>query len=312
MQLKSQGRYKDAVAVLSQYLREDPHSIDVLAQRAGYYCEMGEFEKSLQDGNRAIKINPKSAIGYHCVGNAYKEMAMPKQAVEAYSKGLEFSTEPHETTSLLYHRGSQYASLGNYQKCIDDSTRCLEIGMGPKVDTRGQRAGAYQALHQDAKAIADYTILIQDSLKSKDKGGIKYLMHRARAYEGVGKFDKAIEDYTMSLKYQPNDEHCLTKRAECFSRSKKNLQAINDYTEVAKLDPDGWRTYLARGKEYSTIKDFKKAIEDFGRALKLDPPDPATIYEARSKAFEALGDNARASADLEQARKPKPNANFPF
>lgn len=310
MELKSKRRYEEAVSELSKYLRQDPRSIGVLSFRSGLYLEMGNFARALEDANRIVKLDPKSPVGYHHVGNVYKEKSMPQEAIEAYSHALKLCTDSREKGSLLYHRGSQYATLGQLQKCIDDSTQGLTVDNTHNVDTLGQRGVAYQALHQHDKAINDFTKLIGYSANTKEKSGMKYIMYRARSYEEIGRFDKAIEDYSLSLKYQPNDEHCLSKRAECFSRSKKNLQAISDYTKVIDLDPDSWRTYLARGKEYCTIKDFKKAIEDFGKALKLDPPQPATIYEARSKAFESVGDKARASADLELARKAKATPPF--
>lgn len=310
MQMKAQGRYKEAVSLLSDHLREDPRSVRTLSLRSGCLLQMGDHTRALQDANRIVKMDPKSPVGYHSIGNVYKESVMPKEAIEAYSKALKLCTDPYEKASILYHRGSQYAALGQIQKCIDDSTKALETESGHNVDVLGQRGVAYQALHQHEKAIKDFTALIDGLSKRKDKGGSKYIMYRARSYEEIGKFDKAIEDYTLSLKFQPRDEHCLSKRAECYSRSKRHSQAIVDYTRVIELDPDSWRTFLARGKEYCITKEFKKGIEDFNKALKLEPPQPATIYEARSKAHALLGDKTRASADLELARKAKVSVPF--
>lgn len=278
--------------------------------RSGLYCQMGDYNKALQDANRMLKLDPKSPFAYHDLGLVYKEVAKPKEAIVAFTKALELSVTKDGKASNYYHRGSQYASIGEYQKCIDDSTRSLEIG-GRRVDSLAQRAISYQALNQHAKAVDDFTTIIQNALKTNDMNGVRHLMHRAYSYEQLGKFDKAIADYSLSSKYQPADEICISKRAIAFSKSGKHFEAIKDFTKVIELDTDGgWRTFLARGKEYAAIKEYKKAISDYNKALEMDPPDPATIYEARAKAFQSLGDSAKANADLGQARKVKSNTPF--
>ena len=59
---------------------------------------------------------------------------------------------------------------------------------------------------------------------------------------------------------------------------------------------------LKRGQRDLAIRDFRRAIDEYTEALRLDSKH-LTAYLYRARAYEQLGEDDKAEADLAAARK---------
>jgi Tfp pilus assembly protein PilF len=59
---------------------------------------------------------------------------------------------------------------------------------------------------------------------------------------------------------------------------------------------------LRRGHRDLAVWDFERAIAEYSEVLRIDPGQ-LTAYLYRARAYEAVGDDEKAEADLASARK---------
>jgi tetratricopeptide (TPR) repeat protein len=58
-------------------------------QGRGAHYEKAEFDRAIADLNKAIEINPKSALAYSNLGWTYEAMGDEREAITQYRKALE-------------------------------------------------------------------------------------------------------------------------------------------------------------------------------------------------------------------------------
>ena len=59
--------------------------------RAEAYCELGQYERAIQDYSKVIEINPKAAHLYHNRGIAYQELGNEEKAQADFAKAKKLS-----------------------------------------------------------------------------------------------------------------------------------------------------------------------------------------------------------------------------
>ena len=82
--------------------------------------------------------------------------------------------------------------------------------------------------------------------------------------------------------------------------------AIADSTKAIKLNENNASVYHTRGAAKAAIEDYDGAITDLDRCLDLKS-DFAEAYYARGLVYQKIGQQEKADADFEQAKKLDPN-----
>ncbi len=134
---------------------------------------------------------------------------------------------------------------------------------------------------------------------------------RGMAYQATEKYDNAIQDYTTAINKRrgPYDDQSwdneliFVNRGDAYFQKGDYQNAIQDYTrsiEINKQGADSDRNMaLQSRKEDNKIRYFYEAIQKDWRN--------ADIYLKRGRAYQAMGDNLKATEDLQEALRLKPN-----
>jgi tetratricopeptide (TPR) repeat protein len=102
---------------------------------------------------------------------------------------------------------------------------------------------------------------------------------RAAAFDARHEYAAAIADYTQAIALQPSAEHDYYERALDYLRNQEPEAALDDLTAALKLKPDDDVALMARGNLRLQQKDEDGAAADFGAAAKIQPNDRATAAE---------------------------------
>ena len=100
--------------------------------------------------------------------------------------------------------------------------------------------------------------------------------------------------------------HRRCTAAGCSIRAKnRTQQAIDDFTAANGLKPQQAEPLLGRAVSYLALDKFKEAAADLDEAVQADPQN-AQIWTTRGKAYERLGDKAKAAESYGRAVNLRP------
>jgi tetratricopeptide (TPR) repeat protein len=89
------------------------------------YSKMGNYQKVLEDSNKAIELDPNNALGYINRSFANIKLGNYRGAIQDAIRALELDPG----NALCYaNRGDAHYNLGNYEKAISDYKTGARIG----------------------------------------------------------------------------------------------------------------------------------------------------------------------------------------
>jgi tetratricopeptide (TPR) repeat protein len=176
-------------------------------------------------------------------------------------------------SNLYYERGNIYFRRGEYKNALSDAAQCI------KANPRSThcfifRGSIYLKLAQYEDAFEDF-----DKSINQSSGFAEAFYGRGAAYYHKGDYEPALADLDHALQLNRRHSGAYYYRALLLAE------------RGAKLNENA-ETYGQAKEEY------KKAVEDLTSVIEIDlrkvKPE---VFLKRARAYEALGDIARAEAD---------------
>ena len=108
----------------TQQKQAEARDADFYINRGMDYGKKDQFDQAMSDFNKALEIDPTSAMAYHHRGVLYTFKGQYDQAFSDFSKALEINPR---FASAYSSRGRAYMAKGQYDQAISDYTKALEI-----------------------------------------------------------------------------------------------------------------------------------------------------------------------------------------
>lgn len=188
-------------------------------------------------------------------------------------------------------------------------TACSEVIQTAKPAAREMalaflnRAGAYKATGDQARAAADYAEALRrfNNLVDEQQPVAQIVYQRAVAYQALGQVDRALASYDEAIRLDPSDPMPLVERAAALARHKGRLtDAITDFTRALAISPDNIEALLGRGDAAGRVGEFGRSLADLNRAIELAPHN-ANAHVLRGLANSRRGDSQAAATDYDAA-----------
>jgi len=130
------------------------------------------------------------------------------------------------------------------------------------------------------------------------------LMYAARGKElgSRGKVKEAIQDFDKSLEINPEIYESYKFRGDLYGAIRQYEKSVADLNIYLQHFPNDAEQYFNRGLSHYKLKHHREAIADYDKCLELNPGF-AQAYLGRSNAYNAIGEAAKAEADLKQFEK---------
>ncbi len=239
------GAYNTAEKLYTKALSFGEYHVR-LYERGKNSFRQKNYQKSLNDLNRAIEIYPENAKYYYWRANTLSQLNQHRQATE----------------DILY---ASKLDPG------DQSIQELRKWMANKLVRQG-----YELRNNTNKSSEidkyDYALRLQPNDAST-------YYRRARAYLAQNNIDLAIQDLNNSIKLEPNniDHYILIDYALAQRNEWKKI--IKYWDEFIALNPNNGKAYLERGGAYYRSGDRKSAVKDAKRSADLGNLKGKEAYE---------------------------------
>ena len=198
------------------------------AEGFAFYNE-GEYDKSIESFNEAIRADPQYVEGYYGRGLVYYILDQDEKAVEEYDEAIQLDPG----YSRAYRgRGNAYYSLSQYHSALEDHSEAIRLDP-ENAELFYVRGRDYNALRRYQQAIADYEEVIRlDPQQSLAYNGLGI------AHFGLGQYEKAIEDYDEAIRLDPQDAALYANRARVYTGWGMDPEAEQDVERAVELGYD--------------------------------------------------------------------------
>jgi len=260
-----------ALNYINSFISGNPNIPEAYVVRSEVHRSMGNFQKALDDAEKAIKINPEEAATYTNRAIVYLDMKEFQKAISDCTKSIELMTnDGYESYCPYYNRGLAYMNIGETAKALDDFNKVIDLD--PEYAQAYFKRGLLYAESGNYinEALEDFNEAIE-----LDENFAAAYGNRGNIYLKLGNFHQAINDSTKSIDLMTGDEEefymAYYNRGLAYVNLGELEKALEDYSIVIELVPENAEAYAKRGYIYGELGKYQEAIHDLEKFLELDP-----------------------------------------
>lgn len=270
----AKGEYLPAIDECYFAILEKPDFFEAHYQRGLGYLARHEYDKAIRTFDRALQIDPKSALSLSHRGFAHGGLGRFDACIADQEKAL--TLDP--TLALAYaRRGAARAAKSEPSKARQDIDKALLIdpALGEALCDRA----VFKAVKGDmngAAADAEAAIKADPRLaRAHFERGVIWMR------QGNGSAAESFLDEAIRL--DPRAPNAFVARGQLRLAGKKYEPARDDFSIAIKLAPKLALAYAGRAEAHKRLRNTASAKADLEMAKSLQPADPKTKQRAVTK-----------------------------
>jgi tetratricopeptide (TPR) repeat protein len=224
--IRRNADYQSERAIWEDTLRQRPDNARAHTNLSRELDREGDLSAALDESNRAIRLDPNTAIFYNNRGDVYLKLGRPTAAREDFDKAIALGARSPE---VYYNRGNALAALKLLDEAIDDYSRAIEL-FGDFAAAYHNRGVIYIRRDKFDPAIKDLTRAIQLQPDLADA-----YVNRSVAYQATGQTLKGIEDCDIAIRLNPLFGSAYARRATANFALHRHERAWSDARKAAQL-----------------------------------------------------------------------------
>lgn len=263
-----------------------PPSPEVLYNSARDLYQQGQYKKSLQKLDRALKVRPDWAVLPYAKGLCFDKMDQVEAAKQAFKDCL---TLTPDDSDCLYNLARLY---------YEDNSLDVASAYAEQAEMMAEGEGDPQVsyllgvIYEQQERIEDAVAAYQKSLALNPKQPNVYI-YLAGIFMRIHDYISAIETYKTLIEHDPSNSQAMFELAQCFAKTSDWENAIAFCQLVIQLDPKNTLAYNQMGLALYCLGRIEEAIHHYSKALEINP-NYATAINNLAYAFEKKGDYVKA------------------
>lgn len=247
-------------------LKERPdHPVCWLALGDFYSDSLKKYDKAAGCYDKAIALNPKSALFLRSAGLNAMKMNRNDKALDYFTKSIAASPSYWRRYSL---RGGTYALMEKYELAAADFTKAMELKKEPDELLFSLRGDCYSKLGLTDKAMEDYAKAVE--LNPKNADAIESMGY---IYSLKGEHDRAIPYYEKAIALRPGYGEAYNNLGYTWFQKGNKDKALEYLNKAIEVSPTYAESYRSRAEVYESMGEYDKALKDMNRFTALSPKD---------------------------------------
>ncbi len=230
------------------------------------YHSQGDYQKSIELMQKAVRLDPEFAMAYRSLGSAYGNHGQTAEGLKYYRKALEFKDRVSERERLSIEGDFYRQSEQMFGKAIEAYQKLLELYPDDLIGNTNLGV-LYGNIEEWDKAIERYRFLVEGGAIDVNTVG-----NLAEAYEATGQYAAAEGVLKQYLSRFPDSAAIRGKLAEDYAQEARYDLALQEILKAVSLSPDDF-VYPWIKAEVHFLMDDMPAVEQEARKLeKFDSP----------------------------------------
>ncbi len=290
--------------------------VERLKTQAEESYSRGDFAKSIEAANSALRLSPKDHVALYLRGSARVEEGVQQRDAQLLRDGIADAREAislggrenviyylpylYGMTNLsIIENRKEHATISAQQADVALATPSLKPD--DKAKLTYQRGLARGFLGETDVAVRDF----EDAIRLDPQFLAAYTA-AADALARANRKDAAKVAFDRAVKQFPNNPLVYNNRGMFFQQTSQPEKAVADLTRSIELDPNYFFAYTNRGVTLMLLDNPEAAENDFAASLRINPQQPM-VYGLRGTARVAAGKFDDAIADHRKALEMVPN-----
>jgi len=290
--LTEQGKFDEALFVLNEISKGNPHSQNLAHEFGVTYYRKGDYANAVTSLQRALAENPNDTEATQLTGLSLYLSGKPAEAIPYLEKVQ--SWYPSANVDASYILGVAYIQSKNYAGARGAFAKMFQVGP--------DSAAAYLFTARLMLRLDSGPIAEEYGKKAIELDAKLPLAHQllGEIYLYQSKFAEAAAQLQQELAVNPGDAAAYYKLADADA----HLQRLDDAEKLLQrsiwLDATASGPYILLGKVLRQKGETQLAVRTLQRALTMDPNNPIP-HHLLGQAYRDLGQNEDADRELKLA-----------
>jgi protein O-GlcNAc transferase len=269
------GDLPGAEAACRETLRVHPRHADALHLLGVIAFQKQEHVTAVDRIGQAIDADPGRAELYNSLGNVYRALDCPVEALAAFRRALQlrpdFSIAYFNLGVVLSEQGQQTGAIDCFERAaqLDPKNLPAWMNLGSALLERGELDDAAACFECLLELDANHPAALAQLGRCRARGG-----HTA----------EAISAYERALAQGNDTDELLKSLAECYLQNERSADAEGVYRRALERSPREANLLLNLAQALKDQKKFDEAIDCYRRGLSLDPQN-ANAHYAHARAL---------------------------
>lgn len=238
-----------------------PENKTYIAMRADVLAGLKEYELALDDINRLLHREPKSAALHFEKGTICLRSGDTICAQNAFIKATEYDSQ----------NPANWSALGLVQLMQDNQDEAL-ISLSKSIDYGSKWAGdyinrgiIYYRIHNYRSALADY-----DKAITLSPNDAQCYYNRGVLRQELGDYNRALEDFTKAINIAPDQIEIYYQRGLVQLQLRQWQEALEDFTTIMQRYPYFLPAYYLAAQAETSLGHDKTAFDLRQQAYNLE------------------------------------------
>ncbi len=238
-----------------------PENKTYIAMRADVLAGLKEYELALDDINRLLYREPKSATLHFEKGTICLRSGDTICAQNAFIKATEYDSQ----------NPANWSALGLVQLMQDNQDEAL-ISLSKSIDYGSKWAGdyinrgiIYYRIHNYRSALADY-----DKAITLSPNDAQCYYNRGVLRQELGDYNRALEDFTKAINIAPDQIEIYYQRGLVQLQLHQWKEALEDFTTIMQRYPYFLPAYYLAAQAETSLGHDKTAFDLRQQAYNLE------------------------------------------
>ncbi|MBA3314040.1 MAG: tetratricopeptide repeat protein [Planctomycetaceae bacterium] len=306
-----------ASPVVAQVAPAAPNSaVEQLKTQAEDAYKRGDFDKSIQLADSALRRSPKDHVAIYLRGSARVEQGVQQRDAQMLRDGI---ADAREAISLggrenvIYYLPYLYGMTNlsiveNRKEHAEISTQQADVALSNAALKPDEKAKlTYQrGLARGFLGLTDTSVKDFEDALRLDPQFLAAYTAAADTLARADRRDAAKAAFDRAVRAFPENPLVYNNRGMFLQQTNQPEKAVADLTRSLELDPNYFYAYTNRGVTLMLLDNPQAAENDFTASLRLNPEQPM-VYGLRGTARVAAGKFDEAIADHRKALQMVPN-----
>ncbi len=223
------------------------------------YALKGEYDKALDEGERAIALNPSGADVHAFYGLSLDRAGRPEEAIPMFQKAIRLN--PYGPAWYYQCFGNALRNTGRFEEAVSAFKKSLPLAPD-RIWTHYGLAITYTLAGRPEEAIPFY----QKAIQLNPSGQFYFYSNFGNALRDAGRFEEAVSAYKKAFQRAPGNLPTHLGLAVTYIMMGSEKEARAEAEEVIRINPKFSLDSFAKTLRYKDQPQNDKVVNALRKA----------------------------------------------